>query len=75
MFGGNAESYSTEGCNKKTLFTSLLDGHKRKHTDKAKKEEFRAMAKAFKKANLKSKRTFKRSVPDSSKSESSSDEE
>eukprot|EP00957_Ditylum_brightwellii_P019987 1508928-Ditylum_brightwellii.AAC.1 len=45
MFGGNAESHSTECCNKKALLASLLDGHKRKHTDKAKKEKFCTMAK------------------------------
>eukprot|EP00957_Ditylum_brightwellii_P031087 2355050-Ditylum_brightwellii.AAC.1 len=75
MFGGNFKSHSTECCNKKTLLASLLDGHKKKHADKAKKEEFCAMAKALKKANLKSKKTCKRSIPDSSESESSSDEE
>eukprot|EP00957_Ditylum_brightwellii_P189987 14463702-Ditylum_brightwellii.AAC.1 len=64
MYGGNAESHSTERCNKKTVLASLLDGHKKKRTDKAKKEEFCAMAKAFKKANLKSKKSCKRSAPD-----------
>eukprot|EP00957_Ditylum_brightwellii_P134328 10240995-Ditylum_brightwellii.AAC.1 len=75
MFGGNAGSHSTERCNKKTLLASILDGHKRKCVDKAKREEFCTMAKAFKNANLKSKKTPKRSVPDSSESESSLDEE
>eukprot|EP00957_Ditylum_brightwellii_P145693 11093472-Ditylum_brightwellii.AAC.1 len=68
-------SHTALNAAKKTLLASLLDGHKRKCVDKVKKEEFCAMGKAFKKANLKTKKTCKRSVPDSSKSESSLDEE
>ena len=75
MFGGNSESHSTKQCNKKALFAGLLDGHKKKHYDKTKKEEFCAMAKALQNVSLKSKRARKRSCHDSSESESSSDKE
>eukprot|EP00957_Ditylum_brightwellii_P027345 2066883-Ditylum_brightwellii.AAC.1 len=30
MFGGNAESHTTDHCNKKNLLSGLLDGHKKK---------------------------------------------
>eukprot|EP00957_Ditylum_brightwellii_P096569 7354981-Ditylum_brightwellii.AAC.1 len=30
MFGGNAESHTTDCCNKKNLLSGLLDGHKKK---------------------------------------------
>eukprot|EP00957_Ditylum_brightwellii_P174994 13323532-Ditylum_brightwellii.AAC.1 len=30
VFGGNAESHTTDYCNKKNLLSSLLDGHKKK---------------------------------------------
>ena len=75
MFGGNLESHTTKQCNKKALVSGLLDGHKKKRHDKAKKEEFCAMAKALQKASLKSKRARKRSCRDLSESESSSDKE
>eukprot|EP00957_Ditylum_brightwellii_P204470 15339411-Ditylum_brightwellii.AAC.1 len=57
------------------LYKILLDGHKKKHMDKAKKEDFCAMAKAVKKANLKSKKSCKRSAPNLLEFESSLDEE
>eukprot|EP00957_Ditylum_brightwellii_P202699 15331390-Ditylum_brightwellii.AAC.1 len=49
MFGVNAELQFTDCCNKQNLLSSLLDGHKKKQSDRAKKEEFDAMAKAVKK--------------------------
>eukprot|EP00957_Ditylum_brightwellii_P039161 2961963-Ditylum_brightwellii.AAC.1 len=61
MFGGNSESHATKQCNKRALVSGLFDGHKKKRYDKAKKEEFCIMAKAFQKASLKSKRARKRS--------------
>eukprot|EP00957_Ditylum_brightwellii_P175893 13393690-Ditylum_brightwellii.AAC.1 len=72
MFGGNAELHVTDHCNKKNLLSGLLDGHKKKHMDRAKKEESCAMAKAFKKASGKGKKACKRSYHDSSESDSSS---
>eukprot|EP00957_Ditylum_brightwellii_P154044 11724052-Ditylum_brightwellii.AAC.1 len=49
LFGGNAKLHTTDHCNTKNLLSGLLDGHKKKKIDMAKKEEFRAMAKASKK--------------------------
>eukprot|EP00957_Ditylum_brightwellii_P003421 259356-Ditylum_brightwellii.AAC.2 len=74
MFGGNAELHTTDHCNKTNLLSRLLDEHKKKCMDKAKKEKFCTMAKAFNKASFKSKKVHKRSIHDSSESESSSDE-
>eukprot|EP00957_Ditylum_brightwellii_P042769 3238642-Ditylum_brightwellii.AAC.1 len=51
MLGNNAESNTTDHCNKKNLLFSLLDGQKMKHMGRAKKEEFHVMTKAFKKAS------------------------
>eukprot|EP00957_Ditylum_brightwellii_P126113 9613847-Ditylum_brightwellii.AAC.1 len=51
MFGGNTELHTTDCCNKKNLLSGLLDVHKKKQFDRAKKEEFCAMVKAFKKAS------------------------
>eukprot|EP00957_Ditylum_brightwellii_P052421 3974888-Ditylum_brightwellii.AAC.1 len=59
MFGNNAELHTTDCCNKKNLLSSLLYGHKKKHIDKAKKEELCAMVKAFKKVSFKSKKLVK----------------
>eukprot|EP00957_Ditylum_brightwellii_P208465 15357591-Ditylum_brightwellii.AAC.1 len=56
MLGGNTELHTTDCCNKKNLISGLLDGQKKKHLDKAKKEEFCTMAKAFKKASGKGKK-------------------
>eukprot|EP00957_Ditylum_brightwellii_P203226 15333757-Ditylum_brightwellii.AAC.2 len=75
MFGGNAELHTTEHCSKKNLLSSLLDRHKKKLMDKAKKEEFCTMAKAFKKASFKSKTTRKRLIHDLSELESPLEEE
>eukprot|EP00957_Ditylum_brightwellii_P163019 12413572-Ditylum_brightwellii.AAC.1 len=50
MFGGNAKAHTTDHCNKNNLLSGLLDGKKKKTFDRAKKEEFCAMAKAFRKA-------------------------
>eukprot|EP00957_Ditylum_brightwellii_P065086 4936985-Ditylum_brightwellii.AAC.1 len=38
MFGGNSESHTTDSCNKKNFLSGLLDGHKKKRFDRAKKE-------------------------------------
>eukprot|EP00957_Ditylum_brightwellii_P183574 13983185-Ditylum_brightwellii.AAC.1 len=73
MFGGNSKSHMTKQCNKKALLSGLLDGYKKKHYDKTKKEEFRTTAKALQKVSLKSKRACKRSHHNSSESEFSSD--
>eukprot|EP00957_Ditylum_brightwellii_P015340 1154614-Ditylum_brightwellii.AAC.1 len=59
MFGGNAELHTTDHCNKKKMLSSILDEHKKKHMDKAKKEECCAIAKAFKKAFFKNKKLIK----------------
>eukprot|EP00957_Ditylum_brightwellii_P066638 5057425-Ditylum_brightwellii.AAC.1 len=75
MFGGNAEPYTSNHCNKKSLLSGLLDGHKKKQFDRAKKEELCAMVKAFKKATVKGIFFCKRSYHDSSESDSSSEEE
>eukprot|EP00957_Ditylum_brightwellii_P160511 12219003-Ditylum_brightwellii.AAC.1 len=75
MFGGNAESHTTDCCNKKNLLSSLLDEHKKKCMDKVNKEEFCAMVKAFKKASIKRKKAYKRLIHNFPKSESFSDEE
>eukprot|EP00957_Ditylum_brightwellii_P153753 11702594-Ditylum_brightwellii.AAC.1 len=75
MFGGNAKLHTTDCCNKKNLLSGLLDGHKKKQVDRAKKEEFCAMAKAFRKASVKGKKAHKRSYQDFSESNSSSEEE
>eukprot|EP00957_Ditylum_brightwellii_P059909 4548547-Ditylum_brightwellii.AAC.1 len=75
MFGGNAESHTTEHCNKKNLMLGLLDGHKKKQFDRAKKEELHNMSKTFKKALVKGKKACKRSYHDSSESDSSLKEE
>eukprot|EP00957_Ditylum_brightwellii_P067726 5141286-Ditylum_brightwellii.AAC.1 len=75
MFGGNAELHTTDRCNKKKLLSSLLDGQKKKCMDRAKKEEFCAMAKAFKKASNKGKKAHKRLYHNSSESDSSLEEE
>eukprot|EP00957_Ditylum_brightwellii_P167088 12719982-Ditylum_brightwellii.AAC.1 len=56
MFGGNTKMHTTDRCNKKNLLSGLLDGHNKKQSNRAKKEEFCAMAKAFKKATVKSKK-------------------
>eukprot|EP00957_Ditylum_brightwellii_P203718 15335923-Ditylum_brightwellii.AAC.1 len=56
MFGGNAELHTTDCYNKKSLLSDLFDGHKKKHMDRAKKEEFCTMAKAFKKTSVKGKK-------------------
>eukprot|EP00957_Ditylum_brightwellii_P041630 3153055-Ditylum_brightwellii.AAC.1 len=61
MFSDNAELHTTDCCSKKNLLSGLLNGHKKKHMDRAKKEEFCAMAKALKKASFKSKKACKRS--------------
>eukprot|EP00957_Ditylum_brightwellii_P150190 11436715-Ditylum_brightwellii.AAC.1 len=53
---------------------SLLDGHKKKCTDRAKKEKFQFMAKAFKKASDKGKKARKRLYHNSSESDSSLEE-
>eukprot|EP00957_Ditylum_brightwellii_P021236 1601286-Ditylum_brightwellii.AAC.1 len=74
MFGGAAELHITNQCNKKALLSSLLDGHKKKCMDRAKKEELFAMAKAFKKASFQSKKACKRLYHNLSESNSSSDE-
>ena len=66
MFGGNAKLHTTDCCNKKNLLSGLLDTHKKKRSDRPKKEEFRAMAKAFKEATIKSKKACKRLYQDSS---------
>eukprot|EP00957_Ditylum_brightwellii_P142094 10826215-Ditylum_brightwellii.AAC.1 len=50
MFGSNTELHTTDRCNKKNFLSGLLDGHKKKRMDRAKKEEFHAMANASKKA-------------------------
>eukprot|EP00957_Ditylum_brightwellii_P166417 12667933-Ditylum_brightwellii.AAC.1 len=57
------------------LLSGLLDGHKKKHSDRAKKEEFCAMAKAFKKATIKGKKACNRLYHNSSEWDSSLDEE
>eukprot|EP00957_Ditylum_brightwellii_P076331 5801530-Ditylum_brightwellii.AAC.1 len=75
MLGGNAESHTTDHCGKKNSLSSLLDGHKKKHNDKAKKEEFCSMAKVFKKAPLSSKKACKRAIHNLLESEISSDKE
>eukprot|EP00957_Ditylum_brightwellii_P206101 15346816-Ditylum_brightwellii.AAC.1 len=64
MSGGNAESHNTDHSNKNNLLSSLLDGHKKKHFNRSKKEDFCTMAKAH-----------KRSYHDSSESDSSFEEE
>eukprot|EP00957_Ditylum_brightwellii_P197616 15055155-Ditylum_brightwellii.AAC.1 len=56
MFGVNAELHTTDCCNKKNLLSGLLDRHKKKHMERANKEEFCAMVKAFKKASGKGKK-------------------
>eukprot|EP00957_Ditylum_brightwellii_P089582 6823152-Ditylum_brightwellii.AAC.1 len=38
MFDSNAEMHTTDRCNKNNLLSSLLDGHKKKHMERAKKE-------------------------------------
>eukprot|EP00957_Ditylum_brightwellii_P093687 7133589-Ditylum_brightwellii.AAC.1 len=73
--GGNDELHTTDCCNKKNLLSSLLDGHKKKHIDRAKKEEFCAVAKNFKTASGKGKKACKRSHHNSSESDSSLEEE
>eukprot|EP00957_Ditylum_brightwellii_P189346 14412394-Ditylum_brightwellii.AAC.1 len=75
MFGGNAELHITDCCNKNNLLSGLLDGLKKKPFDRAKNEEFHAMAEALKKASSKGKKACKRSYQDSSGSDSSSEEE
>eukprot|EP00957_Ditylum_brightwellii_P013893 1047678-Ditylum_brightwellii.AAC.1 len=75
MFGDNAELHTTDRCNKKNLLSSLLDRCKKKCFDRAKKEEFCAMAKAFQKALGKGKKACKRSYHDSFESDSSLEEE
>eukprot|EP00957_Ditylum_brightwellii_P185300 14110093-Ditylum_brightwellii.AAC.1 len=67
--------HTTYQCNKKNLLSGLLDGHKKKHMDRAKKEEFCTMAKAFKKALVKGKKDCKRLYHNSSESDSSSEGE
>eukprot|EP00957_Ditylum_brightwellii_P211511 15366264-Ditylum_brightwellii.AAC.1 len=59
MFGGNAELHTTDCCNKKNSMSHLFDEYKKKHMDRAKKEVFCAIAKAFKKASFKSKKLIK----------------
>eukprot|EP00957_Ditylum_brightwellii_P032656 2475756-Ditylum_brightwellii.AAC.1 len=66
MFGDNAKLHTTDRCNKTNLLPGLLDGHKKKQSDRAKKEEFHAMANFFKKAFIKSKKAHKRLYQDSS---------
>eukprot|EP00957_Ditylum_brightwellii_P016933 1276968-Ditylum_brightwellii.AAC.1 len=75
MFGGNAELRTTNHCNKKNLLSGLLDEHKKKRVDRAKKEKFCAMAKAFRKASVKGKKVHKRLYQDSLESDSSLKEE
>eukprot|EP00957_Ditylum_brightwellii_P111908 8534121-Ditylum_brightwellii.AAC.1 len=75
MFGGSAELHTTDRCNKKNLLSVLLDGHKKKRINRAKKEEFCDMAKAFKKASFKSKKARKRLYHSSLESDSSLEEE
>eukprot|EP00957_Ditylum_brightwellii_P039901 3020825-Ditylum_brightwellii.AAC.1 len=64
MFGSNADSHTTDCCSKKNLLSSFLDGHKKKCMDEAKKEEFCAMEKVFKKGPLKSKIACKMAIHD-----------
>ena len=75
MFGGNTKMHTTDRCSKKNLLSGLLDGHKKKQFDRAKKEEFCAMAKAFKKASSKGKKACKRLYQDSSELDSSLEKE
>eukprot|EP00957_Ditylum_brightwellii_P154291 11741625-Ditylum_brightwellii.AAC.1 len=60
---------------KRICYLNLLDGHKKKQFDRAKKEDFCAMAKAFRKASIKGKKACKRLYQDSSESDSSLEEE
>eukprot|EP00957_Ditylum_brightwellii_P036773 2785332-Ditylum_brightwellii.AAC.1 len=59
MFGGNAKLHTTDHCNNKKLLPDLFDGHKKKQLDRAKKEEFCAMMKAFMKASSKGKKLIR----------------
>eukprot|EP00957_Ditylum_brightwellii_P121446 9261852-Ditylum_brightwellii.AAC.1 len=59
MFDGIAELNTIDCYNKKNLLSGLLDRHKKKCMDRAKKEEFCTMAKVFKKASFKNKKAHK----------------
>eukprot|EP00957_Ditylum_brightwellii_P136725 10426515-Ditylum_brightwellii.AAC.1 len=74
IFCGNADLHTTDHCNKKNLISSLLDGHKKKRMDKAKKEEFCAMAKVFRRPPLRAK-NHKRVIHNLLEFESYSDKE
>eukprot|EP00957_Ditylum_brightwellii_P021902 1651763-Ditylum_brightwellii.AAC.1 len=75
ILGGNAELYTTDCCNKKNLLSSLLDRHKKKQMDRAKKEEFCVIAKIFKKALVTGESAYNRLYHESSESDSSSEDE
>eukprot|EP00957_Ditylum_brightwellii_P054707 4145104-Ditylum_brightwellii.AAC.1 len=75
MIGSSTELHTTDCCNKKNLLSGLLDEQKKKQINRAKREEFCAMAKAFKKTTIKGKKACKSLYHDSSESNSSSEEE